>query len=274
MAYHQTAGSAQSMRDGVLSKRMGAGFAARNAVVGAFLAADGLTGTRRTLEGNAGLFALYERGEVKVDLLMEGLGTDWRIPEYSFKPFPCCRCNHTAIGLGIGLHGQGVRADDIEGIEIRMGDVNWLTVGEPYDVSRDSVVHAQFNAAYGFARAIADGKVDLETYQKSAITDPRIAALTRVTKVISDPAIDATAIEPARVKVTLKSGRVVEGSSDTIKGSPGEPMSEAELFAKFRACLEFGLGATHAQADRLAETVSNLENIDDAGRAIVDAFPA
>lgn len=61
MAFHQTSGSAQSMRDGVVSKRLGAGFAARSAVMGAFLAADGLTGTRRTLEGNAGLFALYER---------------------------------------------------------------------------------------------------------------------------------------------------------------------------------------------------------------------
>src|SRR5688500_12937338 len=212
MAYHQTTGSAQSMRDGVLSKRLGAGFAARNAVVGAFLAADGLTGTRRTLEGNAGLFALYERGEVKVDALMDGLGSDWRIPEYSFKPFPCCRCNHTAIGLGIGMHRDGVRAADVEAIEIRMGDVNWLTVGEPYDPARDSVVHAQFNAAYGFARAIADGKVDLKTYQKPAITNARIAALTRVTKVVSDPAIVATAIEPARVTVTLKSGRVVEAS--------------------------------------------------------------
>src|SRR6187551_886211 len=86
MAFHQTSGSAQSMRDGVVSKRLGAGFAARAAVLGAFLAADGLTGTRRTLEGNAGLFALYERGEVKHEILTEGLGTDWRTPEYSFKP--------------------------------------------------------------------------------------------------------------------------------------------------------------------------------------------
>src|SRR5688572_501797 len=228
MAYHQTGGSAQSMRDGVLSKRLGAGFAARNAVVGAFLAADGLTGTRRTLEGSAGLFALYERGEVKLDILMDGLGTTWRTPEYSFKPYPCCRCNHTAIALGIALHEGGIRGEDVEAIEIGMGEVNWLTVGEPYDVKRDSVVHAQFNAAYSFARALADGKVDLKTYQKPAISHPRIVALTRITKVISDPAIDGTAIEPARVKLTLKSGRVLERSSDTIKGSPEEPMSEEE----------------------------------------------
>jgi 2-methylcitrate dehydratase PrpD len=274
MAYHQASGSAQSMRDGVLSKRLGAGFAARNAVVGAFLAADGLTGTRRTLEGNAGLFALYERGEAHIDVLMDGLGTAWRTPEYSFKPYPCCRCNHTAIQLGIQFHRDRVRADDVERIEIRMGDVNWLTVGEPYDPARDSVVHAQFNAAYGFARALHDGKVDLYTYTKPAISEPRVAALARTTTVVSDPAIDPTAIEPARVKVTLKSGRVVEGSSDTIKGSPAEPMSTEERLGKLRGCLEFGLGATAAEADRLAETVANLEQFDDAARAIVEAFPA
>ena len=273
MAYHQTGGSAQSMRDGVLSKRLGAGFAARNAVVGAFLAADGLTGTRRTLEGNAGLFALYERGEVRLDVLMDGLGQTWRTPEYSFKPYPCCRCNHTAIALGIAFHEEGVRGEDIEAIEIRMGEVNWLTVGEPYDVRRDSVVHAQFNAAYSFARAIADGRVDLETYQKAAISDPRILALTRVTSVISDAAIDGTAIAPARIKVTVKSGRVLERSSDTIKGSPEEPMTTDEREAKLRACLQFGLDAGEAQADRLAHTIANLENADDAGRAIVEAFP-
>src|SRR5262245_55251591 len=80
-AFHQASGSAQSMRDGVLSKRIGAGFAARAAVLGAFLGADGLTGTRRTLEGNAGLFALYERGEARAELLFEGWGRDWRILE-------------------------------------------------------------------------------------------------------------------------------------------------------------------------------------------------
>ena len=274
MAYHQTSGSAQSMRDGVLSKRLGAGFAARNAVVGAFLAADGLTGTRRTLDGTAGLFALYERGEVKPEILTEGLGTSWRTPEYSFKPYPCCRCNHTPIGLGIRLHEQGVRAEDVEAIEIRMGDVNWLTVGEPYDVSRDSVVHAQFNASYSFARALADGRVDLETYRKPAISDPRIVALTRITRVVSAPEIDPTAIEPARVKVVLKNGETREAASDTIKGSPQDAMSAADMTAKLRSCLAFGLGASDADAQRLADVVMNLEREADAAKAIVEAFPA
>lgn len=273
MAFHQAAGSAQSMRDGVLSKRLGAGFAARNAVLGAFLASDGLTGTRRTLEGNAGLFALYERGEVNVDALMDGLGRTWRTPEYSFKPYPCCRCNHTPIGLGISLHREGVRAQDVEAIEIRMGEVNRLTVGEPYDVARDSVVHAQFNAAYSFARALKDGRVDLHSYRKPAIGDPAIIALASVTQVVSDPAVDPTAIEPARIVVKLKSGRTLEAASETIKGSPQEPMTEDELAAKLRTCLEFGLGASSDAADGLAGVIASLETRADAARDIVEAFP-
>jgi 2-methylcitrate dehydratase PrpD len=273
LAFHQASGSAQSMRDGVLSKRLGAGFAARAAVLASFLAADGLTGTRRTLEGNAGLASLYERGEFNPEIVFGKLGTDWRVPEYSFKPYPCCRCNHTLIGIAIELNGGGIRADAVASAEIHLGHTNWLTVGEPYDVRRDSVVHAQFNAAYSFARALADGSVGLASYQKPAIADPAVVALAARTTIVADPAIEPTAIEPARVVVTLKDGRKVDVARETVKGSPQDPMTEEELLTKFRACLEFGLGATQSQADRLAETVLNLESAADAGAALVGAFP-
>jgi len=273
IAYHQDSGSAQSMRDGVLTKRLGAGFAARAAVLGAFLAADGISGTRRTLEGNAGLFALYERGEVKPEILMNGLGAEWRIPEYSFKPYPCCRCNHTLIGLGLKFHAQGVRPENVAAAEIFMGEVNWLTVGEAFDVTRDTVAHAQFNACYSFARALADGKVDLRTYQKPAIHDPAIAALAARVRAIADPGIGATAIEPARARVTLTDGSTRELASLTMKGSPAEPMSEAEMRAKFYDCFEFGLGASRAEADQLAAAIQEIEQAPDAAQALVAAFP-
>jgi 2-methylcitrate dehydratase PrpD len=273
MAFHQASGSAQSMRDGVLSKRLGAGFAARAAVLGAFLAADGLSGTHRPLEGNAGLFALYERDEVRPEILTDGLGSAWRIREYSFKPYPCCRCNHTAIGLGIKLREQGVKPGDVREVVIGMGKTNWLTVGEPYDARRDSIVHAQFNAAYGFARALTDARVDLRSYRQSAIRDPAVIALAAKIRTADDPRIEPNAIEPARVKVTLNDGRTIEAECNTIKGSPQEPMSEDELFAKFRGCLEHGLGASRGDADQLADTLMHLENSLDVVTALVPAFP-
>lgn len=272
MAFHQASGSAQSMRDGVLSKRLGPGFAARGAVLSAFLAADGLSGTRRPLEGGAGLFSLYERDEVDSEALTEGLGATWRIPEYSFKPWPGCRCHHAAIGLGIRLHDEGVQAAAVREIEIGLGRMNWLTVGAPYEGATASVAHAQFNAAYSFARALSDGRLDLHSYQPPALVDPAIVALAARTRVVADPAIDP-ASQAARIALTLRTGETIRAGADTLKGSPRDPLSEDELLAKFRGCFDFGMGVPAAHTDRLAGIVLNLEQAPDAAQAIVAAFP-
>jgi 2-methylcitrate dehydratase PrpD len=166
-----------------------------------------------------------------------------------------------------------VKPGDVEAIEIGMGKTNWLTVGEPYDARRDSVVHAQFNAAYSFARALTDARVDLRSYQQSAIGDPAVVALAAKITVADDPQIDPNSIESTRVKVTLRNGRVIRAASDTIKGSPQEPMSEDELRAKFHGCLEHGLNTKSADADRLADAVMNLESAADAAAVIVGKFP-
>ena len=50
-------------------------------------------------------------------------------------------------------------------------------------------------------------------------------------------------------------------------------MSEDELLNKFRGCLEFGLGATRADADKLADAIMTLETTTNAAAAIVGAFP-
>lgn len=273
IAFHQAAGSAQSAYDGVLSKRLGPGFAARDAVTSAFLAADGLTGTPSALEGKAGFFALYMRGEVRPEQLTDGLGSRWRIEEYSLKPYPACRCNHAAIALGIALHDEGLAADSVVSAEIRMSEANRTLVGKPYDASLDSVVHAQFNAAYSFARALVDGKVGPRSYERPAIGEPRVVALADRIRVLADPAIARDAMAPVRIALALADGRTMTVRGDTIKGGPEAPMTDREVLEKLRGCFEFGLDAPPAAADRLADTVFNLESEADAAAAIRTAFP-
>lgn len=272
MGYHQASGSAQSMRDGVLSKRLGAGFAARAAVLSAFLAKDGLTSTERTLEGNAGLYALYERGEGDPERLLAGWGRTWEVANYSFKPYPGCRANHTAVGLAIALHRRGIRADDIESVEVGLGKVNCMSVGGAYESERGSIVHAQFNAAYNVARALADGRVELGAYTPEAIVEPRVVDLARRVRTIEDPAIDPQAIVPARLTLRLRDGARVESFGETMPGSPQAPMSDADFEAKFRACLEHGMHARPSDVERLLATSSQLERLADV-RSLIDAFP-
>jgi 2-methylcitrate dehydratase PrpD len=272
LAHHFAAGSAQSMLDGALSKRLGAGFAARSAVMAAFFAADGLTGPHRPLEGEAGLFRLQERGEVEPERLLAGFGERWEILNFGFKAYPCCRCKHTSIGLALGLRERGLRADDVDRVEISLPQVNYQTVGQDYDPGRDSIVHAQFNVAYGFARALVDGRVTLETYQRPQITDPGIAALTRRIRVLRDDAADPTAMGPAHIKVLRRDGGVIEVRGSRVKGSPDDPMSEPEILAKFRSCLAFGLGAGSGEADAYAKIVLGIERAPDVS-ILATAFP-
>jgi 2-methylcitrate dehydratase PrpD len=267
IAFHQAGGSMQSAYDGVISKRLGPGFAARDAVISAFLAADGLTGTREPLEGKAGLFALHARDEVRPELLTEGLGRTWRIEEYSLKPYPACRCSHAAIGLAVKLHDEGLAPEAIETVEIRMSEANWKLVGKPYDAGLDSVVHAQFNAAYSFARALIDGQVGPKSYERPAIAQPSVVSLAQRIRVVADPAVAKDAMEPVAIQVGLRDGRSLTRSATSIQG-----MTERELLDKLRGCLEFG-GYPASAAERLLELAAGFASTRDAAATLVEGFP-
>lgn len=271
-AHHLANGSAQSMLDGSLTKRFGPGFAAQSAVMAAYLAGDGVSGPRRPLEGQAGLFLLQQRGEVMAERLLADFGKRWDILDYGFKAFPSCRCTHSTIDLGLQMHRRGVQPDEIAAIEIHMPQVNFKTVGQPYDPQRKSMVHAQFSAAYCFARALTDGRVDLTTFRPEAIADQRIAALTGRTQVELDPDMDPIAMGPVRVRLTLRDGRVISAETTKLLGGPDAPLSEEMLLDKFRSCLNVGLGAGRPEADRLAEAVMQLDDAPNSA-VLVQMFP-
>jgi 2-methylcitrate dehydratase PrpD len=273
LAMHQACGTAQSMHDGVLAKRLGAGFAARGAVTAAFLAHDGVTGPFRPLEGEAGLFKFFERGEFDLAPLMGGLGSEWKIRGYSYKPYPCCRCIHTTIALALDLYGKGLRPADVAAVEILLPKVNFQTVGQPYDVNRKSVVHGQFNARYTFARAITDGRIDLNSYTLPAVMDPAVAALAGRVTVAIDPQEAATDMAPSKIKVTRTDGTVVKVESRVIPGSPEAPMSEAAIVEKFKGCLSFGLNLPASAAGAFAKTVLAIEDLADVSE-LARAFPS
>jgi 2-methylcitrate dehydratase PrpD len=239
----------------------------------AALAADGLTGTPHSLEGKAGFFALYMQGRVRPVQMTEGLGSEWRIAEYSLKPYPACRCNHGAIALGIQLHDEGLDPASVAAVEIRMSEANWTLVGKPYDAGLDSVVHAQFNAAYSFARALVDGRVGPRAYERPAIGEAAVVALAAKVRVGVDDAVPKDAMAPVRIDLRLVDGRTLTLSGNTLKGSRDEPMSEREVQDKLRGCFEFGMDAPASAADRLADAIFSLEHASDAAAAIRTAFP-
>lgn len=234
LAFVQLSGTAQFIADGALAKRIGPGFAARSGVLAAQMARHGITGPWRFLEGKAGLFQLYERGEVKPDILIDGIGEAWRVRNLSMKPYPCCRCVHTTIQIALEYREQGIRADDIASGTIELGTVNRQIVGAGFNQAHPNpVVHAQFNAAYAFAAALVDGKVTIPSFAPARIRADDVSFAARF-NCVDAADFEPTAVPPARVHLTLKDGRTLTRTRLTMKGAPDEPMSEDEVFAKFR----------------------------------------
>jgi hypothetical protein len=53
-----------------------------------------------------------------------------------------------------------------------------------------------------------------------------------------------------------------------MKGSPEDPMTEAEVFEKFRSCLAWGFHASEGRAMALREYVMRIDQSADAGELI------
>ena len=184
------------------------------------------------------------------------------------KPYPCCRCTHTVIQLALDVRAEGVKPEDIESGVIEIGKVNRQIVGSRFDQSHPNpVVHAQFNAAYAFAAALVDGKVDISTFTPDRIRSADVSFAS-----IFDSAdaadMDPTAVPPARIRLQLKSGRSVELTRWTMKGAPNDPMSFEETVAKFRSCLRWGMDADEASLKALEDATMSLDALVDASLLI------
>ena len=91
IAYAQASGNAQAMHDGVLTKRLQAGHAARSGVLSALLAQRGFTGAMESLEGQAGFFKVFYSDNYNREELFPDLGKRFEGSRLGFKPYPSAR---------------------------------------------------------------------------------------------------------------------------------------------------------------------------------------
>ncbi len=113
------------------------------------------------------------------------------------------------------------------------------------------------------AAAMVYGRVGVETFDASRISDPAMLAMqSRVTMRI-DPTLDASAppLTQARVTVRLGDGRVLTASADGARGYPDRPASDDELAAKFTSCATQAMSEAQA-ADALA-ALRDIESVAD-----------
>jgi 2-methylcitrate dehydratase PrpD len=245
IAYSHAAGTHQVTRDAALTKRMQPGLAAQAALVSAQLAQRGLSGAQRSFEGIDGLFRTYLRGGYDAEVLRRGLGTEWELLGLSYKPYPCCRFNHTAIDAALRVRAQpGFDLAAIERIHVGLNRQAYEAVCTPPDIRRHprTIVQARFSIPFTVAAALLDGAVSLRHFTDDGVRRPDILALAGRVDCAVDPDIErdwGRTISPATLAVTAGNHSLVQ-RVDYPRGHPEVMLSAADQAAKLRDCLAFG----------------------------------
>ena len=193
------------------SRVLSAGFAARNGIVAARLAAAGLEAAAQPLEGRRGFIAVYG-GENNFSEIENGLGETWELNGLDYKPYPCGVVIHATIDACLQLRGAEALTIRLHPLAIERCDRP-----EPRDPQE-----ARLSAQHAAAVAVLHGAAGLEQFSAAAVSDPKVVALRRRVKVVMDDKIG-------------KAAAVVSDGRRTVEMPGPRPMSDADLEAKFRS---------------------------------------
>lgn len=270
-AMRQVIGLAVSQASGVrenfgtMTKPFHAGRAAQSGVLAVELVQRGFTASEVALEGPSGFWALYGRDAGRDpatfgDVL--GRPFDLVSPGINFKAYPCCASTHAAIDAALQCAG-GLSDEAIDRV----------VVDVPYSAPLILIHHrpetplaAKFSLEYCVAVALLDGGVGLHHFTDTAVRRSDVQSLLRrVEYRIPDEwrkGAGPWAVGSARVEVRLKDGGIRRGATSVPRGDASNPLSDAELEAKFMECASLALGPDRAgRALDLIRRFADLGNV-------------
>ena len=233
--------------------------ASRNAVFAAMLASRGMTGPAPIFEGVGGYFKAVTRAPFSLAAL-GGREHPFKIIECSIKRYPLGQYSQTVVQAALELRAKVASADEIA--EIRIETVTAavrLMAGDPEKWTPATRETADHSMPYTVAVALIYGGVESHHFDEKYLRDPAILALAQRVKVAVSAEADQHMPEAMRCYFTLvtKAGISHTTMVDYHKGHYKNPMTDAEIEAKFRA-LAAGV-LSMEQTDRLLAALWRME---------------
>jgi 2-methylcitrate dehydratase PrpD len=265
IALSQSSGVMEFLSNGSLVKSLHSGWAAHGGVLAAALARAGMTGPETSLEGRWGLFRQFAGDETAPARFAEqiaSLGREWQLPAAAFKFYPCCHYLHPFIEAAGELEKRGVRADDVGSLLCRVPAGAAPVICEPWERALDPVDGhaARWSLPIAVASRLAEGKVDLETFERGASSEVRILAR----KIRWEPLKEARFPErfEAVIDCETKAGEKHSVRIDDVDGNRTRPASEARIREKFRA------NAARTLTPSAVALVENFQELEPLSRAL------
>ena len=240
------------------------GWVCQASVTAALLAREGYTGNPHVFDGEYGFWRFYGAERWSPEMVVEGLGEQWRFMEMAYKPYPCCRFFHGQLDAFIHIIDKNkLLPDDIESVQSYA--LPFVANTAPYDVQTQ--VDAQFSLPFVFAAVAHRIKVGAAWQDWDTIRNPEIRRfMKKVTMIIDPKAVEAKRKDPkswpARVEVTAK-GRTYTEETMYARGTNFTDLkaTDDELVEKFRSNASQLM--TESKIDRAVECIFSLDKVKD-----------
>lgn len=212
-----------------------AGFAGRDGIMAATLAARGLGGNPTIMDGKAGYYdALAGQPDIAFDL---GTGSDLRVMAVGQKKYPCCYLVQRIIdNVKALVTAHGIKADDVAEVTVEVNRAFPTIV--KYPVPGD-VEEARFSLPHVVAGALIGEPMDVQTFSAAKLDDPDIVAQRgKVRMIVHDAWGDDQLGKEDILTIRLADGTEYRAICTIAHGDAEDPLTRAETVAKFGACAD------------------------------------
>ena len=215
---------------------------AMDGLLAGIAAQEGFTATPTSLEGRQGLLRLVSR-DPDPERLVAQLGGTWHLAANGYKIYPSGSLTHPAVDALLAL----VERHDIAPASVSQvhGTVHPYAVSVTGNPSPRTGTQAKFSLPHCAAVAVMRRRLSPLDFDEATVADPEIAALRAKVRLDVDPSLSKRAAE---ISVTLTDGQKVTEVVRENRGTPGNPVTDADLEAKFLTCAEPVLGASRARS--------------------------
>ena len=243
-----------------MCKRMHHGFAARNGLYAALLAAGGYTGIKRVFEREYGGFlSVFGEGhDPDASRIARGLGEEWETQRIAIKPYAAMGALHAPLDAIFAIMAKHpFTSGQVDRIDVYMSHSayhhGWWVLQRPV-----TPIGAQMNVGYAVAVSVLDGAAMVQQFAPQRIDRDDVWALIPKITAYHAPEFDTKAgsVRSTRMIVRLKDGTRLEHLVEVAR-TIGRPLTNAEVVGKYRTLTD-GIVDAERQA-AIEDHITNLE---------------
>lgn len=248
---------------GTMTKPFHAGRSAHAGVVAARLAQNGFTASLDALEHPQGfLAAVSPAGRVDRESPLEA-GLRWKLARdgLSVKKYPLCYCTHRALdGVLDLLREKRLDAGKVGRVTVSTSP-RYATILRNH--APQTGLEAKFSMEFAMASALLAGRAGLAELTDGFVRRPEVQSMMKQVRVTvderEDPALPGHAIYDEVTLEDASGGILGRIQVRQVRGSPEQPLTRADLWAKFEGCVQAGAATVNARD--LFDALMSLEHV-------------